>query len=211
MDEGYDVVYGQRRRRTNETPVKLLTAALFYRSFRYLTGNLEMPVDTGDFRLMSRRIVDCFKQLRENQRFNRGLISWIGFKQAGVLYDREPRFAGETNMTMGKMLRLAMDAITGFSLVPLRFATQIGFIAFGLSIVLGVYAIVSWLCGGAIHGWFSLIASMIFFGSIQLFVLGIIGEYLGRVLVESKRRPLYFISDVTAEMHETVELVHAAE
>jgi len=199
MDEGYDVVYGQRERRDGESKLKLLRSAAFYRVMRNMTGDFKLPLDTGDFRLMSRRVVEAFKQMPEQQRFNRGLISWIGYKQAGLLYRRDPRRAGETKWNASQLIRLAIDAITGFSIEPLRFAIHMGLLSLMVSAGLSVYAIASWVAGYAVEGWTSLMAAIIFFGSIQLFVLGIIGEYVGRILIEAKRRPLYFVADAARQ------------
>ncbi len=199
MDEGYDVVYGQRTTRFGESRLKLIRSAVFYRVLRRLSG-LHIPIDTGDFRLMSRRVVDAFKMLPEQQRFNRGLIAWIGFRQIGLPYVRDARWAGETKWNVRKLIRLALDGVTGFSIEPLRFAVHVGLLALFVSAALAAYALGSWSIGYAVEGWTSLMAVMIFFGSMQLFVLGIIGEYVGRTLIESKRRPLYFI-DKSASKH----------
>lgn len=198
MDEGYDVVYGVRRNRDNETWFKKKSSKAFYRVFRWLTSDESIPVDTGDFRLMTRRVVDAFNSIPEQHRYTRGLLSWIGFKQVGIKYDRDARFAGKTSWSVGKLVRLSIDAITAFSMAPLRFASHLGFLSLFASLGFFIYTLYGWLNGYAVYGWTSLMATIVFFGSVQLFVLGIIGEYLGRVLIESKRRPLFFIESVVS-------------
>ena len=195
MDAGADVVYGQRVKRDGETAFKKATAKLFYRVLSWLS-EAEIPMDAGDFRLMSRRALDVFNSMPENHRFVRGMISWIGFRQEALLYERSPRYAGATKYPVAKMLRFALDAITGFSVRPLRLASYLaaGFGAAGLLML--IYVLASWLSGGAVQGWTSLIAVLLVLGSAQLLVLGIMGEYLGRLYVEAKRRPLYVIQDI---------------
>ena len=195
MDGGADVVYGQRRVRHGETRFKTASAALFYRVLDRLVDT-RIPVDTGDFRLMSRRALDQLLAMPERHRFIRGMVSWIGFRQEPLLYDRQERFAGETKYPLSKMLRFAMDAITSFSTRPLQFASVLG-IVFGLSGVLGmIYALASWVAGNTVPGWTSVIIIVLILGSVQLFVLGIFGEYLGRMYMEAKRRPLFVIADI---------------
>jgi polyisoprenyl-phosphate glycosyltransferase len=195
MDEGADVVYGQRRMREGETRFKGVSAYLFY---RLLTGmvEIEIPVDTGDFRLISHRVLEVFRAMPEQSRFIRGLISWIGMKQVALLYDRDPRLAGETGYSLAKMLRLAVDAVTGFSVVPLRIASYAGMIVGLLSVLMLSYSVGSWLFGAAVNGWTSLASIVLILGSVQLLVLGTIGEYLGRLFMESKRRPLFVIQEI---------------
>ena len=193
--EGYDVVYGQRIVRRGETLFKRATAAAFYRLLSRLSQN-EIPQDTGDFRLMTRRVVDQFNAMPERFRFIRGMVSWIGFAQVPVPYERDPRFAGETNYPIRRMIGLAIDAITSFSTVPLRFASVLG-LAFG-AIGLGMlgWVLVSYLTHGTITGWTSLIAAVLIIGSVQLMILGVFGEYLGRMYIETKRRPLVVVREV---------------
>jgi dolichol-phosphate mannosyltransferase len=194
--EGFEVVYGQRENREGETWFKLATASAFYRILRGIT-NVDIPVDTGDFRLMGPRAVAAFRALPERNRFIRGLVSWIGFPQIAVMYERRARQAGETKFPVRKMTRFALDGITSFSYFPLRLATWAGF---GVSIFAFLYIVVvlvlkatgvSWL------GYTSLMASILFLGGVQLLMIGIMGEYLARIFDEVKRRPLYLVGDRT--------------
>ena len=195
MDQGADVVYGQRRQRAGETFFKRFTARLFYRIIRRLTDT-PIPVDTGDFRLMSRRALDVLLRMPERHRFIRGMVSWIGFNQQPILYDRCARFAGETKYPFRKMLRFAIDAVTAFSIKPLALASYTGFVAAVFAMVLLCYSFVSWLRGGTVAGWTSIMAGVALLGSVQLLVLGIFGEYLGRLYEQSKGRPLFIIEQV---------------
>jgi dolichol-phosphate mannosyltransferase len=192
---GYDVVYGQRIKRHGETAFKRGTAALFYRMLSALVDT-PIPRDTGDFRLMTRRVVDQLNAMPERYRFIRGLVSYVGFNQTAFPYERDPRFAGETNYPLRKMLALAVDAVTSFSVVPLRFASHLGML-FGIA---GLAALVwvawGWLRGGTVEGWASLAAVTLIMGSVQLLVLGVFGEYLGRMYMEAKQRPLFIVSEV---------------
>jgi dolichol-phosphate mannosyltransferase len=194
--EGFEVVYGQRENREGETWFKLATASAFYRILRGIT-NVDIPVDTGDFRLMGPRALTAFRALPERNRFIRGLVSWIGFPQTAVMYQRQARQAGETKFPVRKMTRFALDGITSFSFFPLRLATWTGF---GVSIFAFLYIVVvlvlkatgvSWL------GYTSLMASILFLGGVQLLMIGIMGEYLARIFDEVKRRPLYLVGDRT--------------
>jgi polyisoprenyl-phosphate glycosyltransferase len=194
-EERAEVVYGQRRQRQGETRFKTWTAAAFYRLLRRLV-DIDIPRDTGDFRLMTRRSLDVLNSMPEQFRFIRGMVSWMGFRQVPLLYERHARFAGETGYPLAKMIRFALDAITGFSTVPLRVASYLGLVMGLLSAVLVVYTIGSWLAGSAIAGWTSLTTIVLLIGSSQLLVLGVIGEYLGRLYMEAKRRPLYVIDSV---------------
>ena len=195
MDQGYDVVYGQRRQREGETLFKRASAATFYRLLNRLI-DVRIPVDTGDFRLMSRKALMHLNAMPEQFRFVRGMVAWIGLRQAAFPYERAARFAGETKYPLKKMLRFAVDAITSFSVRPLRFASHIG-IAFGLiGVVCLVYTVVSWFSGDVVPGWTSLTALVLILGSVQLTVLGIFGEYLGRMYIESKRRPLFIVDEI---------------
>jgi dolichol-phosphate mannosyltransferase len=196
MDEvGADVVYGQRGERRGESSFKRLTAHLFYRLLNSLV-DVKIPVDTGDFRLMSRRTLNELNRMPEQHRFIRGMVSWIGFKQVPLSYERQERFAGETKYPFRKMLRFAVDAISGFSIVPLRLATYMGFICSVLGIFFLGYTAYSYLSGIAIHGWTTLMAVILILGSGQLLVLGVLGEYLGRLYMQSKNRPLFIIQEV---------------
>ena len=191
---GYEVVYAMRAKRQGETWFKLLTANVFYRLLRNIT-DVEIPLDTGDFRLMDRRVVLAMRQLREKHRFMRGLSSWVGFKQIGVEYERAERYAGETGYPLQKMIRLALTAITGFSYIPLQLATYFGFGLAFLSLVGILLTILLRLSGSEFFlGQATTLVSVLFLGGIQLIVLGIIGEYLGRIYDEVKGRPLYIVS-----------------
>ncbi len=193
--EGYEVVYAIRRERKGETRFKLWTAKMFYRTINKITG-VNIPLDTGDFRLLDRKAVDALRQIREHHRFMRGLSVWIGFRQTGVTYVREERFAGETKYPLKKMLRFAMDGITSFSYLPLQFATYIGFIIAGLSVLGIILTIILRLSGSqAFYGQATTLVMVLFLGGIQLISLGIIGEYLGRIYDEVKNRPLYIVDE----------------
>ncbi|HTX56754.1 MAG TPA: glycosyltransferase family 2 protein [Candidatus Acidoferrales bacterium] len=196
---GYDVVYAVRRNRKGESPFKLFTARLFYRIIKRLT-KVDIPVDTGDFRLMSRRVVDALRRSPERHRFLRGMVSWVGYNQIGVDYDREERLSGTTKYPLPKMLRFAIDGITSFSDVPLRFASYLGFassaIAFVYALIVIGYKLFSLRPPGYTPGWASTIVAVLFLGGVQLISLGILGEYIGRIYDEVKGRPLYLISDV---------------
>lgn len=197
MDEGYDVVYGVREERAGETLFKKATASLFYRLLRRMS-DIEIALDAGDFRLMSRRTVEHLNAMPERHRFIRGMVSWIGLKQVGLPYKRQPRLSGETHYPLKKMIRLALDAMTSFSVTPLRLASHLG-LAFGiLGCVLLGYTLVAWSLGWVLQGWTSLAAIILLLGSAQLVVLGVFGEYLGRMYMEGKRRPLYIVNEIAA-------------
>lgn len=193
--EGYDVVYGLRADRAGESKLKLATAALFYRLLKRIT-KVEIPVDVGDFRLMSRRATDQLKLLREKDRFVRGLVSWIGFRQTGVPYHREKRFAGVTKYPFSKMLKFALDGITSFSTVPLKLATWLGYSASAFAFLYLVSVFVQKALGITVQGWATVMVAMLFLGGVQLICLGIIGEYLGRVFNELKPRPMYVVEEL---------------
>ena len=192
--DGAEVVYAQRRQRVGETRFKLLTAALFYRLINRLT-TMKLPRDTGDFRLLDRKVATALIQMREHNRFMRGLSVWVGFRQDVVRYDRQERFAGTTNYPLFKMVRLSMDAITGFSYAPLQLATSLGFLFAGLSLVGVLLAIIARIFGGAIVGQGTTLIVVLLLGGIQLIFLGVIGEYLGRIYDEVRNRPLYIVSE----------------
>jgi glycosyltransferase involved in cell wall biosynthesis len=195
--EGADIVLAVRSKRLGETWFKKLTATLFYRVIDRMT-DLKIPLDTGDFRLMDRKVVDALKQIREHHRFMRGLSVWVGYKKAEVRYVRQERFAGETKYPLKKMIRFATDGITSFSYVPLQLATTLGFICAMLAFV-SIPAIIVLRAVSGIHffeGQASTLASLLLLGGIQLIFLGIIGEYLGRIYNEVKRRPLYLVADL---------------
>jgi polyisoprenyl-phosphate glycosyltransferase len=193
--EGFDVVYAVRRSREGETAFKKFTAHFFYRLMRAAAG-LDLPVDTGDFRLMDRKVVDALRALPERNRFLRGLVCWIGFRQTGVLFDRPARAAGETKFPFLKMLRFAMDGITSFSVFPLRLVTFLGLAASVVSVaVLGWAFYVRLFTDQSVQGWTSLMGVVLLLGGAQLLALGVIGEYLARVFDEAKRRPLYIVRE----------------
>src|SRR5262249_41725231 len=195
MDRGADVVYGQRHRRASESAFKLMTAKLFYRVLEKMT-DVAIPRDTGDFRLISRRALNALLAMPERHRFIRGMVSWIGFNQVPLLYNRGPRFAGETKYPLRKMWRLAVDAVTGFSTKPLRFANVAGFLTSLLAFGVVIYSLVSYFEGKTVVGWTSVIAVVALLSGIQMFVLGILGEYIGRLYEESKGRPLFLIDQI---------------
>jgi glycosyltransferase involved in cell wall biosynthesis len=197
--EGFDVVYAVRRSRKGESAFKLFTAGFFYRIIKRLT-KVSIPVDTGDFRLMSRRVVEALRRSPERHRFLRGMVSWVGFNQVGVVYDRDVRLSGQTKYPLPKMIRFAIDAITSFSDIPLRFAAYFGFAVSAIAFVYALVVVIDKLFGvyppAYTPGWASTIVAVVFLGGVQLISLGIIGEYLGRIYDEVKGRPLYLISDV---------------
>src|SRR5580698_6270802 len=197
--DGYDVVYAVRRTRKGESRFKLWTARAFYRIIKRLT-KVAIPLDTGDFRLMSRRTVEAVRRLPERHRFLRGMVSWVGYNQIALEYDRDVRHSGKTKYSLGKMMRFAVDGITSFSDVPLRFASYLGFIvsaiAFLYAIVIVVDKTFALHIAGYTPDWASTIVAVTFLGGVQLMSLGILGEYLGRVYDEVKGRPLYLISDI---------------
>lgn len=195
--EGYDVVYGVRTDRDGETAGKLLTARVFYRILRRFT-NVEIPVDVGDFRLMSKPAADQFRRLREKDRFVRGLVSWLGFRQTGVPYAREARLAGETKYPYRKMVKFAIDGITSFSNAPLKLASWLGYLASILAFAYLVNVFVQKLMGGTVQGWATIMVALLFFGGVQLICLGIIGEYIGRIFNEIKPRPMYIVEEFYA-------------
>ena len=194
--EGSEVVYGQREEREGETWFKLVTAKIFYRLLRGITP-VEIPVDTGDFRLMGPRAVEAFRAMPERNRFIRGLVSWIGFRQSAVMYKRQAREAGETKFPVRKMLRFALDGITSFSFFPLRLATWTGFAVSVFAFLYIVVVLVLKATGINWPGYTSLMASILFLGGVQLLMIGIMGEYLARIFDEVKRRPLYLVGEHT--------------
>jgi glycosyltransferase involved in cell wall biosynthesis len=193
--EGYDVVYATRTAREGETAFKRLTASLFYRSMERLSDT-SVPRDTGDFRLLSRRALDALRQLRERQRFMKGLFTWIGYRQSAVYYLREPRQAGRTKWNYWRLMQLAIEGITSFSTAPLRLATWIGLMSSLLAFLYGMWVFgKAALHGDPVRGYPSLMVAILFLGGAQLLALGVIGEYLGRNYAEAKQRPLYFIEE----------------
>ena len=197
MDGGADVVYGQRLSRRGESWFKRASAAAFYRTLSTLT-DVPIPSDTGDFRLMSRRVVDILSAMPERERFIRGMVSWIGGRQVPLLYDRAPRGEGKTKYSLPKMMNLAADAVTGFSVVPLRLAFGLALLVAAIAMLLVAYAFSTWLMGNTVPGWTSTILLICFFAGAQLLVLGIIGEYVGRLTKEAKARPAYLVETMIA-------------
>lgn len=193
--EGYEVVYAQRTEREGETWFKLFTASLFYRLIYRIT-DVDIPRDTGDFRLLDRKVVDVLNQMHERHRFLRGMSVWVGFRQVGVPYRRAARFAGETKYPLKKMIRFASDAITGFSYFPLQLATYLGFISAGLSILAIPVVIIFRLVGDqGFYGQATTLIAVLFLGGVQLISLGILGEYIGRLYDEARGRPLYIVRE----------------
>lgn len=208
--EGADVVYAVRRAREGETLGKKLSAALFYRLLAALTDT-KIPLDTGDFRLISRRALDTFLSMPEQARFIRGMVAWVGFRQVPLTYDRDERFAGTTHYPFSKMLKLALDAITGFSTTPLRLASHAGLVLTLLAIPILIYSVIGWLMGSTVAGWASLMSVIVSIGAVQMWVLGMIGEYLGRLYMEAKGRPLYIVADVIGDARSGNRLGHRAD
>jgi glycosyltransferase involved in cell wall biosynthesis len=193
--EGFDVVYGRRSARSGESWLKRLSAAAFYRVMNSLS-DIPVPPDTGDFRLMSRRVLDALRQLRERQRFMKGLFSWVGFRQVALDYERVPRIAGRSKFSYWRLWNLALEGITSFSTLPLRLATYVGMVTALLAFAWGGFIIARTLMwGDPVQGWPSLMTVVLFLGGVQLIALGIVGEYLGRMYLESKQRPLYLVGD----------------
>jgi len=193
--EGFDVVYGQRARRKGETLFKRFTSAAFYRLLQRMT-DVDIPVDTGDFRLIDRKVCDALKKVKERNRYVRGIISWLGFKQTGVEFVREKRFAGETKYPLKKMIRFAFDAIASFSYKPLKLATYVGVtVSLGGFAYLLVVLYLKLFTTSTVTGWASMMAVNLFFNGVVLMMLGIIGEYIGRIYDEAKGRPLYVVRE----------------
>jgi glycosyltransferase involved in cell wall biosynthesis len=193
--QGYQVVYAQRKRRKGETFFKLFTASLFYRVIRRL-ASIDIPADAGDFRLIDRQVVLAMRKMREHHRFMRGLSVWVGFKQTGIQYERQERFAGTTQYPLNKMIRFAADAITGFSYVPLQLATTVGFWVSGIALLaIPIVAILRVFGSNFFYGEATILIAALFLGGVQLIFLGILGEYLGRIYDEVKNRPLYITTE----------------
>ena len=197
MDLGVDVVYGQRVARDGETVFKKASAYLFYRVLNRLV-DVTIPRDTGDFRLMSKRALEVLNSMPEQHRFIRGMVSWIGLKQEPILYERAARYAGETQYPISKMIRFAIDAITSFSIKPLRMATYLGVFSGLVSMIAMTYIFINYFIGRSVEGWTSLALIVMALGSLQLIMIGVIGEYLGRLYLEAKGRPLYVIDEVVS-------------
>ena len=200
--DGFEVVYAVREEREGESWFKRTTASLFYRLIYKIT-DVDIPLDTGDFRLIDKKVVAVMKQMREKHRFLRGMSAWVGFKQIGVKYKRKPRYAGETKYPLNKMIKLALNAITSFSYFPLQVATYIGFIAAGLSVLaIPIVAILRLTTGTVLLGQATTLIIVLFLGGVQLIALGIIGEYIGRIYDEAKGRPLYIVAEAPENREE---------
>jgi polyisoprenyl-phosphate glycosyltransferase len=204
MDRGFDVVYGRRSERRGETMFKKATAHLFYR-FLNAMSDVPIPQDTGDFRLVNRRSLDAVLAMPEKARFIRGMFAWAGFKQVGIEYIRSPRELGETKYPLRAMMRFAIDAMTAFSTKPLKLATRLSFI----SLLMAVYVIYSLVVYQTAPGWASVVLAVSFFSGVQLLTLGILGEYIGRLYVEAKNRPMYFVSEDTRDVAQTPQRLRA--
>ncbi len=209
-DEDADVVYGVRRSRTGETAFKRATAHGFYRLLSRAT-EVDIPVDTGDFRLMSRRALDALLAMPEQARFIRGMVAWIGFRQIAFVYDRQERFAGETKYPVKKMVRFALDALTGFSSAPLKLAGRAGLLLSIGSVLLILYIAFAWAAGENIPGWTSLMLVVVVLGAVQMFVLALMGEYIGRLYNEAKGRPLYIVQEVAGAAPSGARLGYIAD
>ncbi|NUT00098.1 MAG: glycosyltransferase family 2 protein [Sphingomonas sp.] len=209
-NQGADVVYGVRRSRAGETAFKRATAHGFYRLLSRAT-EIEIPLDTGDFRLMSRRALEALLAMPEQSRFIRGMVAWIGFRQVPFPYDRDQRFAGETKYPLRKMIRFAFDALTGFSSAPLKLASHAGLaLSLGSLLIIG-YIAYAWFAGRNIQGWTSLMLVVVVLGAVQMFVLALMGEYIGRLYNEAKGRPLYIVQEIAGEGARPGKLGYVAE
>lgn len=193
--EGYDVVYARRAVRKGETAFKLFTASVFYRMLRSIS-NIDIPPDVGDFRLISLRVGDQLRAMKEKDRFIRGLVSWVGFPQTFIIYERDERYAGETKYPLAKMIKFAFDGITSFSSAPLRVATWMGYLSSAVAFLYLISVFVQVALGVTVEGWATIVVAVLFLGGVQLICLGILGEYLGRVFNEVKPRPVYIVQEV---------------
>ncbi|MFH0895110.1 MAG: glycosyltransferase family 2 protein [Bacteroidota bacterium] len=203
--EGFEVVYAKRRARKGESWMKRLTARFFYRIINKITS-VDIPLDTGDFRIIDKKVVAVLRKMTEQQKFLRGQISWVGFKQTAVEYDRDARFAGKTGYTYRKMIRFAIDGITSFSNFPLKFATIAGFVVSFVAFLIMIYALYArFISKDYVPGWTSLILSVMFIGGIQLIGIGIIGEYIGRISANLRNRPLYVVNDSNIDSSKSEE------
>ena len=205
-----DVVYGVRRSRSGETAFKRATAHGFYRLLSRAT-EVDIPLDAGDFRLMSRRALDALLAMPEQARFIRGMVAWIGFRQVPFAYDRQERFAGSTKYPVKKMVRFALDALTGFSSAPLKLASHVGLALSIGSVILILYIAYAWAAGHNIPGWTSLMLIVVIIGAVQMFVLALMGEYIGRLYNEAKRRPLYIVQEVAGDGRAEAKLGYIAD
>ena len=195
LDAGADVAYGQRLQRKGESWFKRASAAFFYRLLQRL-ADAPIPSDTGDFRLMKRNVVDILLSMPEQHRFIRGMVAWIGFRQVAVPYHRDARFAGKTKYSLRKMIRFAVDGITSFSAAPLRLSLYFSLWSVSLAFLVGLYALWKWAAGATVPGWTSITVIVLVFGGMQMFCIGVIGEYVGRIYTQSKQRPLFVIRSI---------------
>jgi len=195
--DGFEVIYARRRTRASETQFKLATAKLFYRLLGSLS-EVEIPQDVGDFRLISRRVAERLNAMPEQDRFIRGMVAWLGGRQTEILYDRDPRYAGETKYTLAKMIRLAIAGLTGFSTAPLNLAVVLAFAGMVIGLAIVLYVLVGYFLGRTTQGWSSLALITVFFGVGQFFCIAIIGAYLGRTYMQVKGRPLYLINEIVS-------------
>ena len=209
-EQDADVVYGVRKSRAGETAFKRATAHGFYRLLSRAT-EVDIPLDAGDYRLMSRRALDALLAMPEQARFIRGMVAWIGFRQVPFAYDRHERFAGETKYPFSKMVRFAFDALTGFSSAPLKLASHFGLGLSVGSVLLVLYIAYAWLAGYSIQGWTSLMLVVVILGAIQMFVLALMGEYIGRLYNEAKGRPLYIVQDIAGGDGQKARLGYLAD
>ena len=201
-EEGYDDVYARRRTRAGESWLKKITSQTYYRILQNST-RIPIQIDTGDFRLMSRRFVDALQEFRESERYTKGMYSWVGFKKKEILYDRDPRAAGTTKWDYAKLINLAIDGITSFTTAPLRISTYIGTVVSVVAFFYIAYLLIRPFFGvPTVPGYSSTLAVILFLGGVQLLSLGIIGEYIGRIFNETKRRPLYFVEEYHEAHHE---------
>lgn len=209
---GFMVVYGQRTRRLNESAFKRVTAKLFYRLLARWS-EVDIPLDTGDFRLMDRKVVDQLRRMREESRYIRGLVAWLGFRQCAIEYERHGRHAGETGYTLRKLFQLAFDGITGFSDRPLHIASKVGLVITAVSAALGALLVIEKLLNPDVilQGWTSLVLVVLFFGGVQLMTIGLLGLYVGRIYREVKRRPLYVVNGSYGVSLEAVEVGASAD
>lgn len=193
-EEGYEVVYGKRKKRNGETKFKLFTAKMFYKVLNNLS-EVPIPRDTGDFRLIDKKVANVLKQLKEHNRFLRGLVAWSGFKQMPLEYERDPRLAGETKYPLKKMIKFAADGIISFSAKPLKIIVGLGVFSVGIALAIMIYALISFIFPqiNTVSGWTSLMITITFIGGVQLISIGILGEYIARMYDESKNRPLYIL------------------
>ncbi|GAB6559093.1 glycosyltransferase family 2 protein [Bacillus mobilis] len=205
-EEGYEVVYAKRKQRKGETWFKLLTAKYFYKFLNYMS-DIDIPKDTGDFRIIDRKVADVFNQMTERNRFIRGMMSWVGFRQTYVEYERDERFAGETKYPLKKMIKFASDGIIAFSTKPLRIVMTLGLLSVLISIIVLLYTITVKIIGsGTQTGWASIMVAITFFSGIQLLGLGIVGQYIARIYDESKNRPIYIVKEtINIEQEETTQ------